>query len=102
MLRGTLMGISAKAFAIWLLAAALVASVTLAPFAQALAVLTGTAAYGDWRSDAPGMRRKITPADLPPPYATASASNGPTIAERPFCLAESAAKICRRSPGHWS
>jgi hypothetical protein len=77
------MGISAKAFAIWLLAAALVASVTLAPFAQALAVLTGTAAYGDWRSDAPGMRRKITPADLPPPYATASASNGPTVTERP-------------------
>jgi hypothetical protein len=77
------MGISAKAFAIWLVAAALVASVTLAALGQTLAVLAGAAAYGDWRSDAPGMRRKITPADLPPPYATASANNGPTIAERP-------------------
>jgi hypothetical protein len=52
------MGISAKAFAIWLVAAALVASVTLAAFGQTLAVLAGAAAYGDWRSDAPGMRAK--------------------------------------------
>ena len=31
---------------------------------------TGTAAYGDWQGDAPGVWRKITPADLPAPYAT--------------------------------
>jgi glucose/arabinose dehydrogenase len=37
--------------------------------------LTGSAALGDWRSDAPGMRRRIAPSDLPPPYASASASN---------------------------
>jgi hypothetical protein len=44
----------------------------------------GIAAYGDWRSDAPGVRRKITPADLPPSYATASANNAPTVVERPL------------------
>ena len=33
-------------------------------------VRTGEAAFGDWRTDAPGVVRKITPADMPPPYAT--------------------------------
>jgi glucose/arabinose dehydrogenase len=36
---------------------------------------TGSAAYGDWRTDAPGVSRLITPADLPPPFATLSAGN---------------------------
>ena len=31
------------------------------------APLTGAAAYGDWRTDAPGVVRKIMPDDLPPP-----------------------------------
>jgi glucose/arabinose dehydrogenase len=35
----------------------------------AAATLTGKDAYGDWKSDAPGVTRKITPADLPPPGA---------------------------------
>jgi glucose/arabinose dehydrogenase len=35
----------------------------------AAAPLTGPAAYGDWRTDAPGVTRKITPADLPPAVA---------------------------------
>ena len=73
------MRISANPTAIWL--AALVGSA--AAFGQSSPVLMGAAAYGDWRSDAPGVRRKITPADMPPPYATASANNGPTVAERP-------------------
>src|SRR5271166_2884148 len=38
-------------------------------------VLAGRAAYGDWRTDAPGVRRLITPADLPSPFATLSAAN---------------------------
>src|SRR5580658_7237835 len=46
-------------------------------------VLTGAAAYGDWTTDAPGVRRQITPADLPPPYATDNASNGPRVVTRP-------------------
>ena len=75
------MGISANPIAIWL--AALVGSVATAAFGQSTPVLMGAAAYGDWRGDAPGVRRKITPADMPPPYATASANNGPTVAQRP-------------------
>jgi glucose/arabinose dehydrogenase len=39
------------------------------------AVRTGAAAYGDWHTDAPGVRRLITPADLPAPFATRSAAN---------------------------
>jgi glucose/arabinose dehydrogenase len=38
---------------------------------------------GDWTSDAPGTRRKLTPDDLPPPYATRSADNGASIVRRP-------------------
>ena len=37
-------------------------------------VRTGAAAFGDWRTDAPGARRLITPADLPAPFATSSAA----------------------------
>jgi glucose/arabinose dehydrogenase len=40
--------------------------------AQAGDVLVGAAAQGDWTSDAPGTRRRITLADLPKPYATPS------------------------------
>jgi hypothetical protein len=38
---------------------------------------------GDWTSDAPGVRRKITVADLPPPNDTRSANNGPDVVARP-------------------
>jgi glucose/arabinose dehydrogenase len=44
---------------------------------------TGKDAMGDWTTDAPGVRRKITPADLPPPGATKSVDNGPKKAARP-------------------
>lgn len=37
-------------------------------------VRTGPAAYGDWRTDAPGVRRRIRPNDLPAPEASASAT----------------------------
>ena len=47
------------------------------------ALLTGAAAMGDWTGDAPGVRRKITVADLPPPNDTRSANNGPDIVARP-------------------
>ncbi len=46
-------------------------------------LLTGQVAFGDWKSDAPGVRRKITVADLPPPGASRSARNSPTIVDRP-------------------
>ena len=44
-------------------------------------LLVGKAAFGDWRTDAPLVRRKIT--DLPPPYATRSASNFPRVIAKP-------------------
>ena len=40
-------------------------------------ILTGTAAFGDWRRDAPGVVRHIDVGDLPKPYATQSAGNPP-------------------------
>ena len=46
-------------------------------------VLTGPAAYGDWREDKPGLRRLIQPAPLPAPYTSRSASRGPRVAPRP-------------------
>ena len=46
-------------------------------------VLTGEAALGDWTTDAPGVRRRITTAELAAPYATESARNHPKVAARP-------------------
>ncbi len=39
------------------------------------ALRTGAAAFGDWQTDAPGVRRLIRPSDLPAPYATKSSAN---------------------------
>lgn len=52
--------------------------------AHAQTSLTGDAAVGvDWTKDAPGVRHKLTLADLPPPYATESATNDPRVVSRP-------------------
>ncbi len=50
--------------------------------------LTGPAAYGDWRIDAPGLRFRITPADLPPPNASPldRQSHAPEVARPPDAL----------------
>lgn len=40
-------------------------------------VLTGRDALGDWTTDAPRVRRKITVDDLAPPFETPSVDNGP-------------------------
>lgn len=45
--------------------------------------LTGKDALGDWTTDAPGVRRKITADDLAKPYDTPSANNSPHIVSRP-------------------
>ncbi len=45
--------------------------------------LTGKEALGDWTTDAPGVRRKITLADLVKPYDTPSAQKFPRIVRRP-------------------
>ncbi len=46
-------------------------------------LLTGEAAKGDWRTDAPGVRRRLAPSDLPPPLDTPSADNDAKIVKRP-------------------
>jgi glucose/arabinose dehydrogenase len=45
--------------------------------------LTGQSGYGDWKADAPGVRRKITAADLPAPYATPAVRENATIVKPP-------------------
>ena len=44
---------------------------------------TGSAAFGDWRDDAPGVMRKIMPDALPAPFASRSASQTPSLITRP-------------------
>ena len=51
--------------------------------ANSNSLLVGKAAYGDWRSDAPGLRRYITPSDLPAPYASASTANNAVVVAKP-------------------
>jgi glucose/arabinose dehydrogenase/mono/diheme cytochrome c family protein len=41
------------------------------------------APFTDFRYEEPGDSRKITVVDLPPPYATSSASNAPSLVSRP-------------------
>src|SRR6476620_715432 len=57
--------------------AALAAAISLPTLihAQSGNVLTGKAAFNDWQSEAPGVRRLIRPQDLPPPFATESVRN---------------------------
>jgi hypothetical protein len=47
------------------------------------APLTGDAAFGDWRSDRPGVSRLIRPEDLPKPGATPSSANVSHVVARP-------------------
>jgi glucose/arabinose dehydrogenase len=58
-----------------------VAAVVLSNFALAQQdsgkVLEGKAAFGDWRTDKPGVRRLITPQDLPPPSDNSKTANFP-------------------------
>ena len=66
--------------------AMLVAAAAAVPVSSARAdgpPFTGAAAYGDWRGDAPDVARLIRPDDAPPPYASRSASNTPSVVARP-------------------
>ena len=62
---------------------------TLLPFALAAMpahagdALTGKQALGDWTTDSPGVRRKITIDDLATPFETPSAQNFPRVVRRP-------------------
>ena len=46
-------------------------------------LLTGSAAFGDAQYLKPGTFHRITPADLPEPFATRSSNNGPKTVPRP-------------------
>jgi glucose/arabinose dehydrogenase len=52
-------------------------------FALADQARVGTATYGDWRGDAPGVVRQLTPQSMPQPFATLSAARAPSIIARP-------------------
>jgi len=57
---------------------------TLAPVAvTAQAASAHAATPGDWQNDAPGVVHRVVVADLPMPFATASAGNGPKTRDRP-------------------
>jgi glucose/arabinose dehydrogenase len=73
----------------------------------------GSAAYSDWRSDAPGVMRKITPADLPPPLSSPSTASRskvipkpadaalktmPGFAVAPFVTGMTGARVLRTAP----
>ena len=45
--------------------------------------LSGSTAFGDWRQDAPGVRRHISVNDLPEPFATPFAANYSKVIARP-------------------
>jgi glucose/arabinose dehydrogenase len=63
-------------------AAALALSAAFA-HAQSGTTLTGKAAFGDWQSEAPGVRRLITPRDLPAPFATEGVRNRVQVVDDP-------------------
>jgi glucose/arabinose dehydrogenase len=61
----------------------LLALIAIATIASAQTVRTGKNAYGDWHSDAPGVMRKITPADLPAPLTSPSTANRSKVVAKP-------------------
>src|SRR5439155_429951 len=72
-------------------------------------VLDGQAAYGDWRGDAPGIRRHLSPDALPPPYASRSSSNAADVVRFPYRNGDLKARgkpetVVARLPGggHWT
>jgi len=52
-------------------------------FSDVKDVITGTAAFDSYKTEAPGTFRKITVADLPKPYATEGVGNPPHVVPKP-------------------
>src|SRR6185369_3302547 len=72
-----------RLFCLAILIAASFVAVPIAPAAETGTLLTGKAAMGDWKNDAPGVRRKITVQDLPPPSSNTLAINRARVVDRP-------------------
>ena len=66
-----------------LLAALLLAAATLPAHTQSTQTITGQSAFTDYSKEHPGVRRKITLADLPEPKPDESVDNGPSLVPRP-------------------
>ncbi len=66
-----------------LVASGAMAEAPKAPASAPAVVKTGKDALGDWTTDVPGLRRKITTGDLPAPFDTPSANNGAKMTKRP-------------------
>jgi glucose/arabinose dehydrogenase len=67
----------------FVIAAVLSIAVLLEAAAESETLRTGKGAMGDWESDSPGVQRKITVADLPPPSSNVLAINMPRVVRRP-------------------
>src|SRR3984957_15239223 len=63
--------------------ASLASSLSVFASAQSGDVITGKAAFTDYSQEHPGVRRKITVADLPEPKPDESVDNGPSVVPRP-------------------
>src|SRR5438105_4753869 len=61
----------------------LIGLLTTQTAAQDGPLLTGKATMSDWTRDAPGVRRKITTSDLPPPGSNFFAIKPPRVVDRP-------------------
>src|SRR5580704_18446207 len=74
---------SFKSFAVRAIAIAFAVPALPALHAQSGAVLTGQAAFTDWNQQTPGVRHKITLADLPAPDPEEAVDNGPIVIPKP-------------------
>ena len=74
---------STPALCVAVLLADAIATLASIPALAQSAPLTGSAAFGDWRADKPGLVRLIRPSDLPKPGATASSANMSHVVPRP-------------------
>jgi hypothetical protein len=59
------------------------ASAEALPLPSPPALRLGRDAFGDFRGDGPGVRRRIRETDLPEPFATPSVRNGPDVVAPP-------------------
>jgi len=64
-------------------ALAMITIAVAAPAQMQGPILTGQAAYTDWNQQKPGVRHKITVADLPEPKPDEAVNNGPHLVPKP-------------------
>jgi glucose/arabinose dehydrogenase len=74
---------AASSMTVALLTASLLSPAAPAAAQGASRTITGKAAFTDYSQEHPGVRRKITAADLPEPNEAESVFNGPTVVARP-------------------